>query len=206
MARPRNADPARTRARILERAAELFAEGGERVSTRALAKSAGVSLATLHHHFGTKHDLYLACVEAMYSAFGGLRDEVAGSGVDSPRAWVVETVLMSYRFACAHRAAVRLTTRDAIEQGSVSRERQREVLLPALAQGAEVLAHWTGEDELELRLVLRSVAFLVIRYALVSPDELTAVVGQDLNEEALQERVGQHLARLALRTLGLEDA
>ena len=52
------------RTAILEAALDAFARGGyEGLSMRAVARSLGVSLATVQHHFGTKADLYRAAVD-----------------------------------------------------------------------------------------------------------------------------------------------
>ncbi|MFF0215513.1 TetR/AcrR family transcriptional regulator [Streptomyces vinaceus] len=64
--RPRNA--AATRSRLLEAAAELFAERGyERTTVRAIAERAGANQALLFRYFGSKHGLLTAVV-----AQGGL--------------------------------------------------------------------------------------------------------------------------------------
>ncbi|MGE0711490.1 MAG: TetR/AcrR family transcriptional regulator [Planctomycetota bacterium] len=222
--RPRDRDPQETRARILRAASALFAAAGERgVSTREVARDAGVSLATLHHHFGGKDELYAASVAAMYHAFAGLRDELAAARGDTPGAWVADVLARGYRFARAHRAAIRLTTRDAVERGRISRARRDEVLVPALEQGAAALRAWLAASgasppELpELRLVLRSLSYLVVRYVLTDAEELAAVVGHpeprrpdsqapdSPGEDALHARVEAHLTRLALRALGLPE-
>lgn len=49
------------RERILAVAQELFAENGYAATgTRAIAQAAGVNLALIHYHFGSKRDLYQA--------------------------------------------------------------------------------------------------------------------------------------------------
>jgi AcrR family transcriptional regulator len=54
-----------TRQRILEAAAQVFAEKGyARATTRALASAAGVNEVTLFRHFGSKQRLFSAIVEA----------------------------------------------------------------------------------------------------------------------------------------------
>ncbi len=54
-----------TRQRILEAAAQVFAEKGyARATTRALARAAGVNEVTLFRHFGSKQGLFSAIVEA----------------------------------------------------------------------------------------------------------------------------------------------
>ena len=57
-----------TRQRILEAAAQVFAEKGyDRATTRLLAAAAGVNEVTLFRHFGSKQNLFAAVIEQ----FGG---------------------------------------------------------------------------------------------------------------------------------------
>jgi AcrR family transcriptional regulator len=57
-----------TRQRILQAAAQVFAEAGYvRATTRALADAAGVNEVTLFRHFGNKQNLFAAVIEQ----FGG---------------------------------------------------------------------------------------------------------------------------------------
>jgi AcrR family transcriptional regulator len=59
-----------TRQRILQAAAQLFAEQGyARATTRALAAAAGVNEVTLFRHFGSKKNLFAAVIEE-YAAPG----------------------------------------------------------------------------------------------------------------------------------------
>lgn len=60
--RPGNPD---TRTDVLVAARELFSTQGFAATTvRAIATAAGVDPAMVHHHFGTKHHLFLAAVQA----------------------------------------------------------------------------------------------------------------------------------------------
>ena len=59
--RPRDSNPAATRREILRAAEESFARlGFAGATTRKVAASAGVNIATLHYHFGGKEGLYRA--------------------------------------------------------------------------------------------------------------------------------------------------
>ena len=59
----RPAGNSNTRERILDRARELFARNGiSNTSIRAVAASAGVDSALIHHYFGTKERLFAAAV------------------------------------------------------------------------------------------------------------------------------------------------
>ena len=55
----------RTKLRIQQAAARLFASRSfETVSTRAIAKEAGVDAALIHHYFGSKEGLFQAVLNA----------------------------------------------------------------------------------------------------------------------------------------------
>ncbi|MDH6139640.1 MULTISPECIES: TetR/AcrR family transcriptional regulator [Kitasatospora] len=56
-ARPLRADAARNRARLLDVAAQVFADRGVSVTTEEIAKAAGVGVGTLFRHFPTKEAL-----------------------------------------------------------------------------------------------------------------------------------------------------
>lgn len=200
MARPVNANPDETRARILAIATQRFGEEGQKASAREVARAAGVSLATVHYHFGSKRGLHEACVRAMDEAFEGLRRELAALiGEGLPLAEVVEqAVRRSYRFAGEHRAGVRLTTRAAIDSGSIDPARQAALLVPGLSEGAELLSALTGAPLEPLRLTLRSVSYLVVRYALTDPTELALALGRPTDDPAhLRAAVEDHLVFVA---------
>jgi AcrR family transcriptional regulator len=73
-----------TRERVMEAAAELFAERGFRGTTmRAIAESAGTNLASAHYHFGSKEKLYL---EVAFAMFEGLQARLAERGLSPPEA------------------------------------------------------------------------------------------------------------------------
>jgi AcrR family transcriptional regulator len=67
MSRPRGrrpGDPEVTRRTILTAARATFAEAGyEQATIRAIAAAAGVDPALIHHHFGTKEELFVAAHE-----------------------------------------------------------------------------------------------------------------------------------------------
>ena len=63
--RPRGGDPVATRRGILSAAEECFAASGfVGATTRQVASRAGVNVATLHYHFGSKEELYRAVLDA----------------------------------------------------------------------------------------------------------------------------------------------
>lgn len=70
--RPRDADA--TRASILDAAETVFcARGFSAATTSAIAAEAGVTKSLLHHHFGSKENLWRAVVERRFDAYARLQ-------------------------------------------------------------------------------------------------------------------------------------
>jgi AcrR family transcriptional regulator len=76
-------DAVRNRSRLIEAATSAFREDGLAVSVNAIARAAGVNVATLYRHFATKDDLVAAVLEALLEPLAGARDRAlaaAGTG------------------------------------------------------------------------------------------------------------------------------
>ena len=203
MARPVGADAERTRTRIREAAAELFAaRGPDAVSIRDVVGAAGVSVAMVSHHFGSKDDLYTAVVEGMYEELAALASVLFAipPGPDLlPRA-----VRETFRFARAHQPALRLTLRDVLQHGELPPSRRDRVLLPFLDAITALFPRHAPE---ELRLRAQSLVFLIVRYALATPAEIGRIAGflYATPEQALA-LAEAHLISLAHLLLKEEDA
>jgi AcrR family transcriptional regulator len=203
MARPINADADATRRRILESAVRLFAESGPTgASIRSIAKGADVSLAMVHHYFGTKDELLDACIDSMYARLGALREELEtalGSGGDLG-VLVDRAIRTCYRFAKSEQLAVRLLLRTVAENGELDGSRRDAVQAPFLARVSELLGNTLGRPARELRLPLQSVVMLTARYSVSTERELQLFTGQSRNAEAAVE---DHLVEVASALLGV---
>ncbi|HEY3818672.1 MAG TPA: TetR family transcriptional regulator [Polyangiaceae bacterium] len=206
MARPVNADADVTRQRMLDAAVRLFAEGGlGATSVRDVAGAAGVSLAMVHHYFGSKDDLYEACIDATYRELSAMKGALAVE-LASPaplKELFARAVATSFRFACEHRTAVRLLLRAAVSSGELH-PRGRRLLVEALDLVSNAVGARLGRPPAELRLPLQSVVFLVARYAAQDERETAAVVGLPAREKRrAREAVEEHLVHVALDLFGL---
>lgn len=175
MARPVHADAAKTRARILEAAGTAFANRGVgSTSIRQVAAAAEVSLAMVHHYFGSKGGLYEACIAEMYDELTGLREQLgqvleAGGDVD---AIIERAVRAGFRFGRAHQVAVRLLFREISTLGQLDESRQEANQRPFLDDASRALSILCGRPAAELRLPLQSATMLVARYCISSEREL----------------------------------
>ncbi len=209
MARPVNANAEETRLRILESATLLFSETGPQASVRQVAKGADVSVGMVHHYFGSKDELYQACVDAMYVELGTLRAEIAeqlgktaGEGL---REVVAGAIRVGFRFARARQRAMRLMMRQVVATGALDTGRVDEFLLPFLDQASKILAPLLGAEPSALRLPLQSHVFLNGRYAIADDHELMLVTGAKSTEAALV-LVEDHLVEQLFATLGFPEA
>jgi AcrR family transcriptional regulator len=199
-----NADADATRARILESALQLFsAHGIDGASIREVAKGAGVSLAMVHHYFGSKDDLHRAVLGKMYVELAAMRVtlERALATAGSVDEVIESAVVAGYRFAREHVTEVRLMLRAAVVAGELPEEGRTSLVL-FLAGASERLAAVVGRPARDLRLPLQSAIFLVARYAVQGDAELALVTGAE-DATGAHELVERHLVSLA-RTLLLQ--
>lgn len=207
MARPVNADADATRQRILDSAMVLFAEHGPRGgSVRQIASDAGVSLAMVHHYYGSKDGLYRACVDTMYEELSDLQHELARALSAGPNADLLEqAVRRAFRFARAHRTAMRMMLREVVEAGQLDPRRQERFQGPFLSQAAALVSALVGRPAGELRLPIQTLVFTVSRYAISADRELRLVSGLDDPAAALAA-AESHVVDVARSLLGVGGA
>lgn len=213
MARPVNADAQATQAKILATAYSMFAARGiDGASVRDIAKGANVSLAMVHHYFGSKQGLYESCISEMLRELGGLRVELEHqltSGLSEPAAVAAMAVRVGYRFAREHNTAVRLLLRSLVDTGELDARVREDNVLPFLDRFTEALGFLVGKPATSLRLPAQSAVFLVVRYAISSDREIAAIVGgaaaptlrTDVSPAVVA--VENHLVDAVLELLGL---
>jgi AcrR family transcriptional regulator len=101
------ADARRNRARILDAAAQVFAEKGATASTEEVAARAGVAIGTVFRHFPTKDDLLRAILKDLLQR---LTDEVAALHADGDPA----TALFTFFADLVARAAANRSVVEAL--------------------------------------------------------------------------------------------
>jgi len=78
---------AERRAGLVDAALRVFAEGSyDGATTAEIARAAGVSEPILYRHFGSKRDLYVACLDEMWQRLRGAVEEIVAVEPD-PGEW-----------------------------------------------------------------------------------------------------------------------
>lgn len=223
MARPPEADPERTKRRLLASATELFSQSGlEGTSLRQVAAGAGVTMPTIHHYFGNKQKLYEATMQAAWANLGrqvapvgAVLAEVADALPQGPgqgavlREVVDDALRVGLRAARQQPTALRLVMRPVIETGSLDPAWSRGALVPFLERVGAWLAPHVSLPPTRLRFRLQALVALAMRYCLSTPTDLALLAGLSRPEtdEAVEDvllHVEDELVALTVALLELE--
>lgn len=191
MARPLDADPERTKRRLIAAATELFSlHGLEGTSLRRVAAGAGVTMPTIHHYFGNKRKLYEATMHSAWAVLGrevapvgAVLAEVADSlpskaaGDEALREAVDGALRTGLRAARRQPAALRLVMRPVIETGSLDPTWSRGALVPFLERVGAWLAPHLSLSPLRMRFRIQALVALTMRYCLSTPADLALLAG-----------------------------
>jgi AcrR family transcriptional regulator len=168
--------------RILHAATVLFAEHGyDGVSTREIAAAAGLNIATVHYHAGTKRELYQAVFrrlyEAEYATIAAALDQVDDALVADPealRAFLEGFVDILLDMTLSRPEAPRLWVRRWLEEPDDDDDIEVTYALPIFVAVHDLLdrAQRTGlirTGGLDPRLFLKSFTWMLYGYVLSGP-------------------------------------
>jgi AcrR family transcriptional regulator len=182
--RPTRSDAVRNRARLVEAAANAFRQEGLGVSVNAIARYAGVNVATLYRHFPTKDHLIVAVLEAILEPLAIARDHaLATEDTGALAAFVHE----ANRLQTEHPGLVDVLGRPAF--GTDVRERLRTLAIE-IADPIVERAHRNGElredfDAEDLLIALRMLAAASPGIGTKDPDRYIDVVLRGLAADDL---------------------
>lgn len=146
------AEPDTTRERLLEAAGPIFAaKGFEATNVREISQQAGVNLAAINYHFGTKNQFY---VETIRHAVQSLLAEVPWSELDSPPGTPPEDALRRFLHGFVRRLFTRtarrwchaLIMREMQHPTDAAMEFIREVVRPSFARLQAILDRMVPAD------------------------------------------------------------
>jgi len=162
--------------RVLDAATRLFAEHGfHGVSTRQIAAAVGLNIATVHHHVGTKRDLYLEVIRGLYEQEHEIVDKIityAGEGSHKNPAALRETLIrlsdMLVEYTNDHPARARLYIRRWLDPIDELRNEESELTLAIYRPINELLeaAREAGviREDVDIPILLRTVDWIILNY------------------------------------------
>ena len=186
----------RTRRLILDVAESLFArQGYAGVSIREIGRSAGVYHHTIRHHYGSKHDLYIAVLGRWDQE---LKDRLLiAIGNETDLATVVVSVLeVLFDFMLKRRDWVILTTKARI---GVDQPGERKAAAPSWLQFMELIIRERQLTSLHFDLGLLMITIEgILNNHILAQDHYRILYGKDLKNRALRHKTMEHLKKVVL--------
>ena len=201
MGRRAGVSPEETRKAVLDAALETFATlGYHGASTRTIGSAADLTIGAVHHHFGSKGELYQACIEEADVRLNALIQQalktfLEGGGLNAAVRHVVAEALRNESVALAFRIVARQVWEDP--EGTIHARLDSHG--GTLVQGAEMISKAQNIPLLQARIRIQAAVFCIARFALSPKDErmfLTAKKTAKSAIDALEEELTETLVHL----------
>lgn len=115
----RQPDAEATMAAILEAATMLFLDKGfAGTSVSQVAKAANVTKSLIHHHFGTKENLWMAVKMEIFGEYGRAQRQILEQE-GAPEEVIKSSFEAYFRFLQTHPEVVRMLAIDVVEKGGL---------------------------------------------------------------------------------------
>jgi AcrR family transcriptional regulator len=190
---PRGRNPERTKERILEAAANIFAKKGfDGARVDEIAAAAKINKQLLYHHFGNKDDLFTAVLEKAYVS---IRTQEAALDLDSlpADAAILKLVEFTWSYYLANPDFIRLlNSENQLEARHLKRSsRTRKINARHIAIAEKLLARGRHEgsirgdlDVLQLNVSIAALGF----FYLMNRHTLSTVFQRDLGSKPMLNR------------------
>jgi len=199
-------DPERTQALILEAATAEFAEkgiGGARVDT--IAERAGTNKRMLYHYFGDKVGLYLAVLEAAYTAIRSAERNLDMAHKDPTEA-LSELSRFTWRYFLDHPEFISLLNTENLHKAEHLR-RSRKItemhshlvteLEQVLKRGAAEGVFRPGLDPLNVYLTIASLGY----FYLSNQHTLSVIFDREITEPGRLAEWEEHIVKTVLASV-----
>ena len=202
-----------TRESLLDAAESLFSQRGYNgVSVREIVEAAGVNIAAVNYHFGSKMDLYVETVrralersdsEEKWSVLDGAGGDRRSAAAALAR--FIRTFLFDIVQSDQPSAACSLIIREAAQPSEAVDAVLGNFIRPNQQRLTEVIAILRpGASPEELRLFAESLMGQILHYRMFR-EFLGRMWKVDLSSEAALARVAEHIARFTLAAIGCDQ-
>jgi AcrR family transcriptional regulator len=207
---PRERDPERTRAAILDAATQEFtAKGLNGARVDVIASRAGVNKRMIYHYFRDKERLYLVVLEQTYAA---IRTAEIGLNLTDrdPIEGMRELVAFTWNYFVAHPEFLSLLATENLHRAHYLKQSQRirdlhsplvGMISTLLTRGAKAKLFRRGVDPIQLYITIAALGF----FYMSNRHTLSTIFDRDLGApDALKAR-GAHIAEVVLSYLKARD-
>ncbi len=199
-------DPERTQASILAAATEEFtAKGLNGARVDAIAKRAGVNKRMIYHYFGDTEGLYLAALEATYTAIRSAEVGLHLADKD-PIEGMRELVLFTWHYFIGHPEFLSMLGTENLHRAAYLKKSKkiRELHSPLIGMIADLLERGAakgvfrrGVDPVELYISIAGLGWFYMSNRFT----LSTIFGRDLTIRAALDARGRHIVDVVLAYL-----
>lgn len=201
--RAKSREDLQTRARLLDAAARLFAERGlARVTVRDICRKARANVAAVNYHFGGKHGLYTAVMQAAIATMRSTTDAARAAGEGK----TPEERLRCYVSVFLKRIAGKgrdtwihqLMMREISDPTPALEMVAEQVLKPRMEYLCGAIAELVGCRPDDARAVRCAVSVQAQFHALLWTEAMARVVPGIVTSPASLDAVADHITRFSL--------
>lgn len=196
-------DPERTRAAILEAATDEFTSKGlTGARVDHIARRSGVNKRMIYYYFGDKDGLYLAVLEATYSA---IRHAEIGLHLDDrdPVDGMRELIRFTWNYFIKHPEFLSLLATENLNRARFLKQSDKirdlhspliGMISSLLARGAKQGVFKAGVDPVQLYISIASLGF----FYMSNRHTLSTIFGRDLGTASALQARGDHIVDVVL--------
>lgn len=200
---PGERDPERTRAAILDAAtAEFTANGLNGARVDEIARRSGVNKRMIYYYFGDKAGLYLAVLEATYSAIRNAEIGLQLADRD-PTDGMRELIAFTWNYFLKHPEFLSLLATENLHRARFLKQSRQirdlhspliELISGLLERGARQKIFRANVDPIQLYITIAALGF----FYLANRHTLSTIFDRDLNSAENKAERGRHIADVVL--------
>lgn len=194
----RKRDPEATRTAILDAAARLFIEKGvAAVTTNEIAKAAGVTKSLIHHHFGSKEELWTEVKRRGFEEYYQTQQEILVAAPTDTGELLRASLVAYFRFLQKHPEAVRFMSWRFVEEDDLCLAQETGLFEAGIerirsAQEAGIL-----RADLDPIFVIKAFLGMAMNWFQSKP-LLCQMLGKDLDSPELDETYLDNVQKILL--------
>ncbi|MEL7061990.1 MAG: TetR family transcriptional regulator [Acidobacteriota bacterium] len=172
---PRRRDPEATRAAILDAAEELFVDfGPNSTSLSQLARRAGVTKSLIHHHFGSKEELFAEVQQRHFRLYFEVQKQMIAESPSDAR--LLENSLVAYfRFLQDNPKSVRFFSWSLVAGDVCAAEPEKELFELGIRKIREAQEAGEIRDDLEPFFIIKMMIALPMSWFQTKQETLSLI-------------------------------
>ena len=194
----------RTVARILKAAERVFGRRGfDGATTSEIAKEAGVSKATVHYYFKTKHDLYAGVLDRILAVWSEALNEIR---IDrDPLEAFNQYIARKIEYAQKYPELTRLWAIEVLSGAKRIRPFLQDTSREILKEKGAIVRHWIDSGKMDAvdPTHLFFMIWAVTQTYAEAESQMTMIVGKDVLHDRAMQAAKRTISHIVLKGLGL---